>query len=653
MRDLFLGWLANPVKSYEQRENEGTEEATWLLIFDNVDNLDDLDDYWPADGSGSVLVTSRDPLSKTYLFSRSGGKDLSALDITDATKLLTKLVGRKKQTAIDRNDAKAVAGVLGGYPLAITQMAGVIARRDLTFAEFLDLYIKDSAREDLFTHTGPARARAGYGYEFTVASVWALEDLKYGGTLLDVVSMLGPDGIPEYILEPDAVLPGYPQDSSDYLAARTELIRSSLITRDKNSEKVVVHTHRLLQDRARARMSSERFDFIFTLSLNLLSSAWPYEEFSFGNELYRWGRCEELYPHVRRLQSLSSRFTPPSELSWSHIQGPKLLLDAAWSSIMRANYTETPPMLQLAGKMLDRLHEQQVDSPDIENEILNELQTLRRLIFYYRGARTMHTNEPDVTLANLEVFKNQVIAEYGEKISGGTDRILGVAWNEYGNALLQNNDTVQAIDCYWKSIDALASLDNATGTATSMPLVNLGFAYWIQGNLLEAEHIFTRALQDRETAYGTDDRTSFVTGKLLLGLGNVKLAQKDFDRAYALHRRSLQQYKATVGPNHHRTGDACRKVAEHCLRLDDLDSSSKFLDQSAKIYGDHHHFISERACTHRKRGLLERRRGNDVRARENFDAAMKLYKQLCPDDPRTIDDLSDDDFDKKIMFWSR
>ncbi len=78
-------------------------------------------------------------------------------------------------------------------------------------------------------------------------------------------------------------------------------------------------------------MSDERFDLAFGFTLCLLSSAWPYEDFGFGNEQYRWARCNEIYRHVLRLQKLFERFHSPERLSQATIEPPKLLLDLARS----------------------------------------------------------------------------------------------------------------------------------------------------------------------------------------------------------------------------------------------------------------------------------------------------------------------------------
>lgn len=67
-----------------------------------------------------------------------------------------------------------VAEHLGGFPLAITQMAGVITRLDLTFAEFLRTYDEEESRAELLgLQLEHPSHRAGY--EHTIASAWAIE----------------------------------------------------------------------------------------------------------------------------------------------------------------------------------------------------------------------------------------------------------------------------------------------------------------------------------------------------------------------------------------------------------------------------------------------------------------------------------------------
>lgn len=107
-------------------------------MFDNIDDADILDDYWPMGYLASVLITSRDPLLKTCIYTDGSGQtgiSLQSFDQSEATDSQLKLTHRERELG-----EKASGQALGGLPLAITQMAGVIARNELSFTEFLEMY---------------------------------------------------------------------------------------------------------------------------------------------------------------------------------------------------------------------------------------------------------------------------------------------------------------------------------------------------------------------------------------------------------------------------------------------------------------------------------------------------------------------------------
>lgn len=56
-------------------------------------------------------------------------------------------------------------------------------------------------------------------------------------------------------------------------------------------------------------------------------------------------------------------------------------------------------------------------------------------------------------------------------------------------------------------------------------------------------------------------------------MGNIRVSQGRFGEAFNFHNRALLQYHATIGDNHHRTADLCYKMAEHWLRLGQIDNA--------------------------------------------------------------------------------
>ena len=180
------------------------------------------------------------------------------------------------------------------------------------------------------------------------------------------------------------------------------------------------------------------------------------------------------------------------------------------NSIMRSNFMVTQPLLNMARTMCEALHSQSLESESSSPELIEELHTLLRLYRHHQGVLGLHTNQPSVSLKNLQIFRAMLEHKLREMPSEGTDQSLGVCWNELGNAVLQNNDMKKAEEYFKKSIAVLGALDNATEITISMPLINLGFTYWVQGRLSDAAATFQRALEDRENKYGVDDQTSFV-----------------------------------------------------------------------------------------------------------------------------------------------
>lgn len=322
--NLVKGWLADPVKYLDTHDPLTSDKATWLLIFDNVEESEELEEFWPLDGPGCVLFTSRDPVAKRTTFLATSGIDLQPFSSEEASRFLTKLTGKT-------GDSKTVSERLGGLPLALTQMASIINRRDWTLEEFVEHYDREDARKEIFQVTDKSNTRLGY--EKNLWSVWAVEALKHGGTLLNVLSLLDPDGIQEKIFIKTTApirLKGFPRKEADYERARTELLQTSLITRDITSGKLLIH--RLVQDAARTKLneSPENLNATFGAAVQLISAVWPSEEFGWRHGVSKWRICQDLFPHIQRLFIFSEHLdlevgTPEINLTFA-----ELLMKAGW-----------------------------------------------------------------------------------------------------------------------------------------------------------------------------------------------------------------------------------------------------------------------------------------------------------------------------------
>lgn len=323
-RDLVKGWLANPLKQVSEGSEE-LQEASWLMIFDNADDPETISEFWPVDGNGSVLATSRNPDAKTDLyFPNTRGDDLGPLKAEDTSAWLLKLVHRVHERD-SQEVAMKVARRLDGIPLAITQMAAQMNRRRLSFADFLEVYEEEESVHDLL-HAEKSNPFTVQTYPHTLATVWGLEKLDQGTSLLQVLSLLDPDGTDQNILKKGASeinFEEFPKSAGSYQKARLDLITSSLVSEDQND----LIVHRVVQDTVRSKMSLDRLRVVFNATVQLVLFAWPIAKLYERHKVERWSLCEQLFPHVLALQRLCSAYskTFSARPAFAH-----LLNEAGW-----------------------------------------------------------------------------------------------------------------------------------------------------------------------------------------------------------------------------------------------------------------------------------------------------------------------------------
>ncbi|KAG8667971.1 hypothetical protein FPOAC1_012813 [Fusarium poae] len=228
-RDIVMGWLAKPLRDSTQPDDSGNY-VKWLLIFDNVDNLDVLADFWPNLGSEhthSPWVTPP-PLTNA-----------------ETENLLQKLTNVTAD-GIQQEALAKIAQELDGLPLVVNQ-----------------IWIDSVTSTFLYSVTSDT---LGFGPASSPTKA-----------LLEIICLLDPDDIPEDVLidnDHQVELPGYPTDMESYYSARSELLSSSLVNQMNNNK---LSLHRLVQDATKTMMGPERLAQAFQSASKLLVSAWPFQ----------------------------------------------------------------------------------------------------------------------------------------------------------------------------------------------------------------------------------------------------------------------------------------------------------------------------------------------------------------------------------------
>jgi hypothetical protein len=310
-----------------QSINNG-ENDNWLLIFDNVDNFDIISDYVPYYGSGSVLITSQDPITKEPFFSNTAKIQLEPLSTADSATLLRKLIANAEvaQSPDEQNASVELVNHLNGLPLAITQMAGFIRRRHLSIRELVNLYTTDAQHTEIYDLGNPIQEHR-HGYTF--ATTYNFQGLSLNATkLLQLLAFMNLDRVQEYIfVNPQASEKGYPcWTASLFESARHELLASSIIR--QNIHKKELWIHGIIQEVVRNGIDNALRYQTFKDVVSLLAEVWPLGD-DFSQQIKRWALCEDLLPHLEQFYQLYMKYSAAWDLFEVDPTFPALLNKAA------------------------------------------------------------------------------------------------------------------------------------------------------------------------------------------------------------------------------------------------------------------------------------------------------------------------------------
>jgi tetratricopeptide (TPR) repeat protein len=156
----------------------------WLLVFDSAESPETVRPFFPTNGPGEILITSRNPdwagiarPLEVAVFKREESKELL----------------RRRGPEIDDEEADRLAEVLGDLPLAIEQAAAWRAETGMPVDEYLRLF--DEKVAEILDTSAPA------DYELSVAAAWnvSFDELRTRNPaahqLLQVCAFFAPEPI--------------------------------------------------------------------------------------------------------------------------------------------------------------------------------------------------------------------------------------------------------------------------------------------------------------------------------------------------------------------------------------------------------------------------------------------------------------------------
>lgn len=512
------------------------ENAGWLLVLDNADDLGLVRDFLPSGEGGHVLLTTR--AQNTMPFAPR----VRLLEMKDeaGALLLLRRAGILEGDAdlgiadeADRTVALLLSDEMDGLPLALDQAGAYIAATFCSVSDYRDRY--RIAGDHL-------RARRGTGVPGEHDSVTktfalafsrmteperpdALDDpetviaKRAAADLLRLCAFLDPDAIPEEI-----VIEGVPNLGEDigqatadpllYDAMMGQACRYSLLERDAKMRTLSVH--RLIQNvlkdemnQATRRLWAER---------TVRAVEWTFPEVEFSN----WPVCERLLPHARQCARLVR------EMNMVFPEVGRLLNQAAYYLNERAQYADAEPLYQrslAAGE--------QAIGPQHPNvaTILNNLAGL----YHIQGKHT----DAEPLFQRALAIREQVL---------GTDHpSVAQSLNNLAELYRVQGRYAEAEPLYQHSLTIKEQALGSQHPSLAKSLNNLALLYRDQGKHIDAESLHQRALAIWEQALGPqhpDIATS------LNNLAGLYLDQEKHADAEPLYQRALAILEQALGPQH-------------------------------------------------------------------------------------------------------
>ncbi|EER42224.1 tetratricopeptide repeat domain-containing protein [Histoplasma capsulatum H143] len=647
-REIVKGWLSNPRKQFLDSDEftqtgSSKSEATWLLIFDNADDPMILADYWPQ-GSGSVLVTSRDPLAKRIFTRNPSGLDLGPLSQQDSLSLFHHLTTIPNGS--DSKTAEQISDALGGVPLAISQMAGIIRTQDLTLSEFFELYMDHEEHASLYETKFDINLAS---YRHSLSTVWAFEKLKpQARHLLELISFLDPDVIGEDLLmEASAELlsEGTKFKRSNYIDARTDLLQSSLIQRDKQKQQISVH--RVVQDVILASMCDNKKKCMFDRIVRILWAEWPSampqpskkpelpQPKSTDGRLHvgRWPICAAIYPHVLKIHQFWSTILDVPEST--RLLFAKLLTEAAWYQKERGRTKQFDGFFETARGIC-------------ESSTHTDRDSLLADIYFCLGAIAMDASDFDTSRVHKE-RSFELVSKICNELGTSGERLY-LAYAERGISRIQDRRYEEGEADLKEALRVRRALGNYIPRSGE---ANLSWALLAQGKLEECNTLLLDSLAGREQALGKNDKESVRTGLILYALGNLRATQNQWDESFEYHKRAWHHMHATVGERDFYTANVAHKLAEHLMRLGRSEEAVALINNALEIWTiDSSAHKNEISRTTFLKGKVFESTGKMQKASIAFRVACRLRKEITNED-RDVKSLTKEDFDEIVAFWAR
>jgi tetratricopeptide (TPR) repeat protein len=265
----------------------GKPYGKWLLVFDAADGPEIVRPFFPTNGAGDILITSRNP----DWASVARPLEVATFERAESIELL-----KRRGPDIEDDDADRLADTLGDLPLAIEQAAAWRAETGMPVEEYLRLF--DEKVAEILDTSAPT------DYEVSVAAAWnvSFDELRKRNAaahqLLQICAFFSSEPIPRYFFSGVRGISIAPEldkalrDPMQLSRAIRDINRYGLAKIDHRNG--TLQLHRLVQVVLRNRMAPRHQEEMRHGAHLLLANLDPNDPLS----QKEWQRYQDLMPHA-------------------------------------------------------------------------------------------------------------------------------------------------------------------------------------------------------------------------------------------------------------------------------------------------------------------------------------------------------------------
>lgn len=564
--------------------------SSWLLIFDNVDKLQNMRDWWPDEDwgdCGQVLVTTQDSTNIPVADPLCQHVSLSqGMQPEDAMNLLQSICQFSCNS--EKEPVQLVLNALDNQPLAIACAALYVCYTNegnqMNPGKIWENYLKklETLRKRISTETVYERTSKSYRSSMTSAVTLALKKLVQNQLFEHVVQFLAMgapapvdiDLIVSFVTKQD------PDCDEDMTAA--EISKCSLLMQfcpDDSSKRLIkMHqvVHGVFREHLCQEYSNEQIAALILSYIETLSTTAQHDPLHFDLEFH-----------------ISSQMMAP-HLKW--------LTDPIWNTGFQ-NLTDV------------------LDTGNATRDVRNLLQSpffnfgdiCRKHFFLMEAGVYFHKA--------LEIAKNDFDAADKNKAN-----FVATTLNNLGLVSHENGQYQEAEVYHRRALEILQEFNLQSPTPEIADSFNkLGNVFFSSGKIEEARDYFQRSLDMRKVLYGhqhTDVAASLSNlGSVHSEMGDLETARDFFQRSHVLREEIYGEMHPHVADSLSNLGILYSKICSH---KEAIQYHERALEMRKKLFFEDHGLIAD---SYNNLALAYKFAGQLEKAKECLQSALHIREK--------------------------